>query len=315
MPLTPEAHHALYANESGVPLEAQLEAALAHNIASGLIVAEATSLASAAAVAVAEATGLRNKSPQIEELSPGIKELFLANYHTTQEVFASIDLELPSLADFELTGTNFKKLAAGYKTMAKLGLEPEVVFAPILPSEQWEQVFKTIENNLHDDTDKLNGGLWISEDAKNSWDKLQGTSNVVAINGQGWQVSVVPGTEKTPVLDIDHNFTYGNEESDAIEKLVETLQLNMNDDVTYEVEAAHPTIATYLTFQAIKKHMLQPLTDESTATWLDGEIVISSKVRSPVGLLSDSGQVHVILYGVTDRYNDLGARLTIYGTD
>ena len=55
MPLTAEADHTLYASESGVPLETQLEAALARNIVGGLAVAEMTSLASVAAGMPAEA--------------------------------------------------------------------------------------------------------------------------------------------------------------------------------------------------------------------------------------------------------------------
>ena len=73
MPLTPEADHALYAN-NGIPLEAQLEAALARNVAGGLAVAETTSLASVAAGVLAEVGKTTLISKSMESLSIGFIE-------------------------------------------------------------------------------------------------------------------------------------------------------------------------------------------------------------------------------------------------
>ena len=106
MPLTPEAHQALYADEAGASLEMQLEAALARNVAGGLAVAETTSLASVAAAAVAEVDATSSGDEKLTGLSDNFQDILRNVTGHEVALFSGLDLEVPSPRAFAEAGGN-----------------------------------------------------------------------------------------------------------------------------------------------------------------------------------------------------------------
>lgn len=320
MPLTPEADHALYADETGVPLEAQLEAALARNTVSRLAVEETTSLASIALAAVSEALLITptNQSAQFGEVPPTLQDVILSSHFVSEELLGSVGIEMPAIADFEDAGTKFKILAAGYEVMTKLGLEPEVVFAPVLLLKQWRAVYKSLQDNPRVNTDGhiQNGGLSISPEIEESWDGLQDTSNSIHINGQDWQVSVMPATPRSPIVNIDHAGKSGLVATNSVQELLYSIEVATGFSLPYKLKADHPTIASYLTLQATRLYTLEPPLDSSTSTWLHGAFTVlhTMEVAPCAYSYNDGPHVHLTWAEVATREINLGMRLPIRGT-
>jgi len=314
--LTPEATQALYADPSGLSLTEQLTAAYQRNTETGLATPLPESLATIAAAAVAEAQA---RTPDIQPLT-GVAAEFATAAETSRaashELFDRVGLRTPELSEFAAAGFNFARLGSAHEAMAKLGLEPELVFAPSnLTLMGWEQVFSNLEydTSVNADGRIKSGGLWVHDDVKANWNKLNpnASDHSINIDGTDWQVLVVPGTNRPPIVNVDHNGKDGRKLSRDIEKQARDIGIH-NPALTGS--NLHPTIASYLTLQATKLQSNQDPLDSANYTWLDGEFGDKSNLRAPGGDWgSGDGQVLLFWGDVGDRVDSLGVRLPVWG--
>ena len=313
MTLTPEATHALYADPSGLSLTEQLTAAYERNVTEELaprVLPDA--LALVAATAIAEARAATPDVRSLPELLADFRSTLEISRLASLEVFGPLGIKPPELTEFVEAGIDFTRLGAAYEIMQDHGLQPEIVIAPVLSVEQWKQSFQALQDDPFVNHDKRiqNGGLYIDDAVATNWETINANDHSVIIDGQEWQVLVVPGTDEPPVTSLDHNGTLadGTFPTKLLE-LGDTLDLNLADD------PLHPGLASYLTLQATKLHSLQPPLYEAGYTWLDGEFGIPDSPQAPQGFWgSGRGQVGVSWDVVGFRNDFLGVRLPVLGT-
>jgi hypothetical protein len=273
MTLTPEAAKTLYSTEAGVSLPDQLVAAYERNLAEGLVRrAESARLAAESAITSAqkmfEKTG---QSAPLFDVSAGIKAVAETALEYSEQLFNRIDINTPELSEFAESGINFSRLGAAHASMKKLGLEPELVIAPLLSAAMWSNLFQTLQDDrvVNPGGDRLkHGGLFIADRILKNWDKLQGDHHSVAVAGQLWQVMVMPAAQSPPLLNLDHTGT------SVGGKILSEELVNMRHEFVPSMQQSpenmHPTISTYLTLLASKLQRGDKPLDISTFTWLDG---------------------------------------------
>ena len=279
MPLSPEADDVLYAGKSGASLEAQLEAALARNVAGGLAVAETASLATIADIVMRENEILFPEMTDVFALSPKMAVKASRAHELTSRLAESVGVDMPTFKELAHEGVDFNKLASSHETMTRLGMMPELVIAPVLTLEQWKVVYKSLHDDLHINHAGhiKNGGFWVTDDVVEGWDELQNHDRTVNIAGQRWDVLIVPGTNQPTATSTDY---HGKEHNGKISEviLMVATELGLQDD-QIPTEALNPTIDAYLTLQA--NSFLQantsigiaaPPVDYNSCTWLDAEL-------------------------------------------
>lgn len=316
MPLSPETTRVLYSDpNTGLSLEDQLTAAYERNLAAGQAVVEVTTtLADVAAAAAAEATSLAAEAGCLPELSKEFTSTAETSRFANSEVFAALGLETPSLGELAAAGIDFLKLETAHKTLEHLGHEPSLVIAPLLPAEDWKTVFQTLQDNprVNHDNRIKEGGLYIDDSIETNWDQLNDSPHTVTVNGQGWQVLVLPGTSRPIETSLDHKGATN------AAKLGYSLYTTAQElDIPHEAltpDNLHPTIAAYLTHQATLLHTLETPLDGTTYSWLSGTFQDGS--RAPRGYwYSVDGQVRVYWDVVGYRDGGLGVRLPVWGNE
>jgi hypothetical protein len=331
MTLTPEATQALYADPSGQSLSEQLTAAYQRNLEGGVATPSAgDSLLSVAATAVAEAraTAASDEVVPLAGLSPEFGDLLASKHRQAELLFGRISVDVPSMTEFARAGFDLPKLDRSFEAMTRKGLAPELVLAPVLPQEQWVALFQDLQDDpsVNHDNRIQNGGLYIDNDVSSHWDELEATDHTTSLDGQDWQVLVVPGTPKPPVLNVDHTGSDGKAAPSRMKlgrrvsgsALAEQLtnqatELGLNPE-SLTADNLHPTISAYLSLQAAQLEAAQPPLDASTWSWLHGTFDASGTLRAPSGRWSSVvGQVGLGWYGVDNRSGHLGVRLPVWG--
>ncbi|MHB1910386.1 MAG: hypothetical protein ACYCQJ_16190, partial [Nitrososphaerales archaeon] len=137
-------------------------------------------------------------------------------YQQVTSLFADVkpEVRVPGFSDLELAHINWAELRQGYETQERLGLEPELVIAPEgQPLSFWRVTYGNLRQwqdaNDPDSSHRLQNrqdgdGLWVNSEISSNWDELTNTAN------PRWTVSVVPGTIKAPVLNVNHRGIDGN---------------------------------------------------------------------------------------------------------
>jgi hypothetical protein len=195
--------------------------------------------------------------------------------------------------------------------MHQEGKQPELVLAPLLPAQQWRNIYTvltadtTIANNpLKKQND--GHGLYINGEVEAAWDELNvAPESVPVINGgdsvgnhNQWTLRLIPGTPKPTQTSIDHDGNYQDS----------------NGQKTRLQGVAHPTTNEYLTLQAILIQSGQPPIDAKTWSWLDGTFGSSNYLQAPSGFWGpDYGQVFLSCDGVGYRDGGLGVRVPVWG--
>jgi hypothetical protein len=305
----------LYSDASGLSLEQQLAAAYERNVVSGLV--EKTvpeSLASVAAAAVAEAQATAPETPPpTANLDPTFQSVAETALDSTATLLERIGITTPTLAEFAGSGdVAFGLLSRGYEAMQGLNLEPQLVFAPVLAPEQWADLYKHLQDDpsVNHDGRIKNGGLYIDDSIRSNWEGLQPSEDdTVEINGLSWQILVLPGTNKPPQVNIDHN---GHDENGLNSALTEqATDTGVSADELTE-DKMHPSMAAYLTAQASKLQSGESPLDNATYTWLSGTFQDAS--QAPGGCWGPGGgQVYLGWGDVGFRVDRRGVRLPVWG--
>lgn len=214
--------------------------------------------------------------------------------------------------------TDWKKLEAGYRSYESLGLQPEVVASlEGQPLGYWQNLFSRlrqwqdthVDNPAHKLQNRTDGdGLYVNDEVANNWDELAETTK------PRWTISVVPGTSKPQVVNVDHGGKDG--ENKVPQELIDILQVQ--DPTSGLKVLAHPTIESYLTIQALRiKNGLDPL-DPQTWSWLAGTFMRGAdenvQQAAPFGRWSPGGgRVRLGWHTAVRRDGGLGARPAVRG--
>ena len=293
MTLTPEATQALYADDSGLGLEAQLQAAYLRNVEGGLArPAETTAHVAAAAIAQAsQAPDLPH--PAMANLDPRTHGVLGEAIARSEAVFATfVGIDTPSIAELASAGFDLNRYKTAFNSLEAEGKQPELLLVPRLSVAQWKELYQRLQDDatVNADGRLKNGGIYINDDVAAEWDSLTNTlTSLPSYNnphdGITWHLSVVPGTDQPTETRVPHN------------------------DPTYEHQ--HPTVNDYLTLQAGRLQRSEDPIDSSTYTWLDGTIQDAS--RAPGGFwYSGVGQVDVYWSGVGSSSDSLGVRPAVW---
>jgi hypothetical protein len=338
MTLSPEATQALYADPSGQSLAEQLTAAYQRNVEGGVATPTiGDSLLEFATAAVAEATATEATRPEaapLAGLSPEFGDLLASKFHQTDQLLDRIGIAMPQATEFARAGFDFPRLNRSFETMTALGLQPELVLAPVLPQEQWVSLFQELQNDPSVNHGHIKaGGLYIDSEVSSHWDELEDkNAHTLYTGGQGWQVLVLPGTDRPPILNVDHHGSDGTAPPSAprkrlgrhtaasttttmLAKPLATQATNQGlDPESLTADDLHPTISAYLTLQAAKLQADQPPLDaSSTYSWLHGTFG-TGNLQAPYGHWDPGrGRVVVSRNGVGGRFDSLGVRLPVWG--
>ena len=306
-------------------LDAELDAAYAHNAPSEFD----GQLAAVTKAGVAEAQAntpdtAANRSPDRDRealmgLSAEFQKITDEAHRTTEWLLDRIGLLPPAPAEFARAGFDFVKLQSAHEQYIWHGYEPQLVFAPVLELDTWKNLFRNLQDDstVNADGRIKNGGLYIDNTVASNWVGLQDSHHTIEIYGTHWQLAVVPGTIQRPINGLDHN---GKVVVGAVRKRLEIAPGLIDQYTKVAIPASeqtmgnlHPTIASYLSAQAVRLQNGTDLMDVGGWTWLDGQFT-SGTLRAPVGSWSsDSGGVRLSWPGADNRDVHLGVRLPVWG--
>ena len=336
--LTPEANQALYADQSGLSLDDQLQSAYVRNLAGGTCrpntVTELLAACATAAVAEAQSQG----AGTLAELKPLFADRVRQSHNRIDSLLAITEtgLTVPELASPELAHIDWGKLQAGYDVMAAAGLEPEVVIAPAGHSlsfwkglysglRKWQDGHDPTAGNrlqLHLETENgdASDGLYVGNRFENDWISLIPAA-------AGWTVSVIPLAETAPFPGVNYNGETDNHLVSGIHsrpiELTDLLTTLPSPEPIGELH--HPSVESYLTTQAIRLHNDEPTLDESSArpssvkfSWLDGIVMVREyRIPFPVAPMgtyySTLGQVRLTGRETNANEFDTGVRPVVGG--
>ena len=304
--LTPEANYALYADPSGLSLEAQFQAVLKRNLEAGATPNILTdSLASLAATAVSEARAQSPEGSVLANLEPNFADTVRQSRTNLNTLLTTTGtaLTVPELASPELIGIDWKKLQIGYNVMEAAGLQPDVVIAPAgQPLSFWKDLYSNLRRwqdahdpaapnllQFFDGEGRIDNcdGLLIGPHLKDHWTELLPPT-------PGWTVSVIPAANAPAVLGVNYHGIaeeFEGRAEDIMPPELATLLMTLpNTDPAGEFH--NPSVESYLTMQAIRLLNAAPMIDDIFGrmswqyytSWLDGNfIAYSEKVFAPQG--------------------------------
>jgi len=241
----------------------------------------------------------------------------------TGDVFA-----LPELNSPEFASVDWQRLHEAVGAYERLGIPSEVVFTPINRPLEGNHGWKTFYSGLttwqvtnhpnfkhklakQDDGD----GLRINDEVLSQWNDVIDTNT----DAKQWQVSVVPVSDRAPVLSVAHDATASDGSIPAdlrniLDKLP-TNTSNQNDPDVYLL--TDPKAETLLTIHAMRHFVLKdPIDDKINDTyyWSWAEGVINNGASGlAVYWRPDHGQVGLSLIGVGVRVRSLGVRPEVRG--
>ena len=301
--LTPEANQALYADQSGLSLDDQLQTAFERNLESGTATLNALpdSLSLLAATAVAEAQAQLPETSALANLEPAFADTVRQSHDQINDLLrmTKTGLTVPELASPELYQVDWVRLQTGYDVMAAAGLTPRLIIAPVGRSvDFWKELYNNLcdwQNEHHPATDNYldkspfgrlpNDCLIIDPELKQNWAKLIPTT-------AGWTASVIPATAVVPFENLDHSGHSDN--SSAVDTLQHFLE-RLPTARTTEATPPNPSVERYLTMQALHLLNNEPVLDSDdvfnrhiqprSRTWLSGiSITISSADQPPYNI-------------------------------
>ena len=230
----------------------------------------------------------------LEAMSPDASTSFAETLTRSEQLFARLNLTLPSPDQLVASGVDFAALGTAHERMSTEGLEPRFVLAPSLNTGDWQQLYAELEadQSVNQDGRIKSGGLYIDDTVSSAWDTLSDvpdsvpvTLNSAAEGSCNWTLRLIPGTNRPTETNIAHN------------------------DPNYPDK---PTVHEYLTLQASLLQAGEDPIDDSTWTWLNG--MFENDSQAPVGRWNpDDGRVGLSYDDVGDRDDSLGVRLPVWG--
>ena len=245
--------------------------------------------------------------------------------------------DIPNLDSPEFANTNWQRLLEATKAYEELNIPSQLVFTPInrpLGEEladgnytpgSWRALFSGLrawqDTNHPDSAHKLQNledgdGLWINNEVATQWNSVIDTNP----NAPQWQVSVVPVSSKTPVLNVAHNGTAADRSipanlRDILDKLPTGSDNSNTDPDIYTI--TNPKAETLFTIHAMRQFNKQDPIDGkivSLYNWSWAEGTIDNGVRGlAVSWNPDHGQVLLSHDVVGLRGGDLGVRPEVRG--
>lgn len=239
----------------------------------------------------------------------------------TGDVFA-----LPGLDSPEFKNTNWQRLHEATKAYEQLGIESAVVFAPINRPLDGTHGWRTFFSGLRQWQDKAQpnatnklqnqndgDGLWINSEISDQWDSVIDTSP----SAPQWQVSVVPVTDKAPVVSVAHDGTdaQGNVPPE-LQHMLGLLPPTPNTGTVPKL-ASHPKAESLLTIHAMRHFEGKDPIDGKIGgsyywSWAEGTINNGARGLA-VHWSPGDGRVYLYHFGVGSRGDLLGVRPEVRG--
>jgi len=242
---------------------------------------------------------------------------------------------LPNLDSKEFAGVDWQRLHEATGAYESLGILSQVVFTPINrplgtkqddgtpiePTGTWRAFYSRLrqwqDNNNPDSAHKLQkldygDGLWINDEVSSQWGSVIDTGP----NASQWQVSVVPITDKAPVVSIAHDGTAADDSIPPyLRTILDKLPGNQNDPDTGI--SINPKAETLLTVHATRHFEgKDPIDGKVNGTyycsWTEGTIN-NGAYGLAVYWNPDCGQVRLYLRDVGNRGDLLGVRPEVRG--
>jgi hypothetical protein len=246
--------------------------------------------------------------------------------HEVHTATSTLFSEIPEMTEFARAGIDFTALRTGYESYKNVGLEPELVFAPINKDlSSWRAAYARVrkwqDTRWPDSAYKLQhksdgDGLYVNEAVAQHWDELSEFSitalpgiSVQATDGIYWKVIFIPtASEETGGLAVNTS----HDLSKASPSYYEQLGIIIGRDIS-EAEA-HMPIGVYLTLQATRTLRNLPLLDSRTWTWNAGTFQEGNSLRAPASSWSpNAGRVRVNHDVVGGSRDSIGVRVPVWG--
>ena len=253
------------------------------------------------------------------EISPDFQMVAAASHRRYNSLFTEVPgyTSVPEFTDPEFSQVDWQRLESGFMAYDQLGMSPELVISiEGQPLDRWQTFYSNLrqyqDDHYPDSPHRLlrqndGDGLFVNAQMAEHWGELTPEQT-------HWSLAVIPTTIKAPALGVDY---YGKGQnglvSDDVASILTELPIN---------QLVHPTIESYLAFQASRIHAnQQPIDDKIDGlfyyTWLRGNFTNSenNQVAPRGGWRPDFGQVFLVGRRVGNRVGDLGVRPEVRGED
>ena len=200
------------------------------------------------AVKEAKDNGTAGSSGLNQLSNPDTRQAFADSFKATEELFNLISLTIPTIDECVDSGVDMAALGTAYERMMQQGLEPAVVLAPNLDIQSWCQLYKDIadiSSIARAGYSIKDGGLDIANTICDRWGEVAGPYESAPLiyacdSALSWSLRLIPSTQEAPAR-------------------LEGYDKNL-----------HPTIAEYLSLQAIRLQAADMPMDDCDDIWLNG---------------------------------------------
>jgi hypothetical protein len=251
-----------------------------------------------------------------------IRAEFKKAYQDYLDLYARLNIVIPTLDEFIELGVDFAKLAKAHNQMKRDGLKPEFVISTPLPlapdhtGASWREMFSDLTDDPiiylrrlgdHEDDNQGEGpGLWVSEGISPISDQILAQEQSRIIERQTddtrlierpsnrlWTIVLIPGTAEPQHLNSTHSAHEGK----------------------------HPSVSQLLALQAklITKGEL-PIDCDATSTMVNETYNVTFKKGEPtlrssldISYNSYHRQIFVNYSGLSTPTGGVGARLIVWG--
>jgi hypothetical protein len=197
-------------------------------------------------------------------------ELAIANHNArtslestlvnVEQVFAPLKLKPPTPDELRMGGVDFASLGRVYERMEKASLQPTWVLAPDnLRANNWEYIYRRLQDDPSINTNGLiqKNGLRISSVVQRNFEAISARpENVPSVANDGgythWTLRLIPSTPKPTEMGVSYA------------------------DTRYPVK---PTVAEYLTLQAVRLQAGEEPIDDGSWTNLQGTFMTEDIYR------------------------------------
>jgi hypothetical protein len=316
MNLTPESNQVLYASDAGLSVVDQLTAAFKRNVAQGIVGRhETVDAVGAAAIEIAQNTAATAPivHNSLHNIAPWYCNIAETAQNRTEVLFDAIGIKTPDVVEFAEAGIDFGRLGRAYDIMTVLNLKPELVMAPILPVRDWKNLFVICRGGKPIVTNGLiHRPLTVTQTMALNWESLQGNQHSTLVNEQLWQAMVMPGTATVPIPSVQHKGQ--TDTAGHMHKLVAEHREAYVPTLQQTSDYMHPTIATYLTLQAMRLQNDVSVLDDKSSTWLDGDYADVYFLAATKGTMDTQfGNANLHLTPQDEINDGTGIRLPVWG--
>jgi hypothetical protein len=255
--------------------------------------------------------------------SPDLLPSYMASHDTVSKIMGLIGDAVPSPRDPNLVA-QLNTVIPMFEVLTSQGLQPEISLSPVnRPLSFWMDLAKATEDSSlnpdEPDPDNQgqtrrvlrNGGLWVADDAKKSWDTLTDPSQ------PSWRVEVISSLDRPSIVNIT-SYGYTDEKNQAPSPELNQLLTSLGKPVVTDRSGRgsnkqpltqpdiHPGIENYTMHQLSRIIRGQSPLDASTWSWLKGTLASGAL---PSGSFNpDGGRVSLRWVRAGLRAGALGVR-------